>query len=62
MSIDEIRERKRQLEARIDELVTEFAADTSVFVSRLDIRPRVKFGARGEVVATEHVVTVGVVL
>ena len=62
MSIDEIREKKRQLEARIDELVTDFAVDTGVFVSRLDIRPRLKFGARGEVVASEYAVTAEVVL
>ena len=62
MSIDEIQERKRQLQASIDELITQFTADTGVFVSRLDIiRPRV-FGARNEVIATEYVVTAEVML
>ena len=57
MSIDEIQERKRQLQASIDEMITQFTADTGVFVSRLDIiRPRV-FNARGEVIATDYVVT-----
>ena len=62
MSIDEIREKKRQLEARIDELITQFTADTSVVVSRLDIDRCFDYGACREVIATEYVVTAEVML
>ena len=57
MTIDEIRERKRQLEARIDELVTDFAADTGVFVFGLSITWYYDDDASGEVVEPAYVVT-----
>ena len=62
MSIDEIYERKRQLEARIDELVTEFTADTGASVSRLDIKRYRNRDASYQAEATEYVVTAEVVI
>ena len=62
MSIDEIQERKRQLEARIDKLVTEFAANTGVSVSRLDITRYRNIDACYQSEATEYVVTAEVML
>ena len=62
MTINEIQERKQQLEARIDELVTEFSADTGAYVSRLAITGHFALGACREVIATEYVVTAEVVI
>jgi hypothetical protein len=62
VSIDEIYERKRKLEARIDKLLTKFAADTGVSVSRLDIKRYRNRDACYQSEATEYVVTAEVVI
>jgi hypothetical protein len=62
MSIDEIRERKRQLEDRIHALAAEFTAETGVGVYGVSTERHCVCDARGEVIATEYRVTAEVML
>ena len=62
MSIDEIYERKRQLEARISELATKFTAETGVGVFGVSTERRCVCDACGQVIKTEYRVTAEVML
>jgi hypothetical protein len=62
MSIDEMKEKKRQLEDRISKLVTEFTAETGVGVFGVSTERRCVCDACGQVIATEYRVTAEVML
>ena len=62
MTINEIQERKRQLEARIAAMVTEFAADTGLWVFGLSTERHCACDVGGRVIATEYVVKAEVML